>query len=193
MLQDMIVCIRRDLQEQILSRRPRRAKLPDSTTGMSSVVLGVDRLLDSAARMTISESFDDHDDDMPTDYVDAASTSIGFEAIDNIMPVHSLKMESEYVDDSTTQQDTVTIGCVPTDYQAKKRFHEGRDEAEHFLANGGDDDDDGDDDDAGVILSKGRKSHIPIWSCSFLRQEDSSRLHIIVQRWQSSGFRVCGA
>ena len=38
MLQKMVVPIRQDLQDQILSRRPKRKRLPDSTTGMSSVV-----------------------------------------------------------------------------------------------------------------------------------------------------------
>ena len=43
LLQDMLVCVRRDLQEQILSRRPKGAKRPDSTTGMSSFLLELDR------------------------------------------------------------------------------------------------------------------------------------------------------
>ena len=38
MLQNMLVQIRQDLQDQILSRRPRRKKLPDSSTGISSVI-----------------------------------------------------------------------------------------------------------------------------------------------------------
>lgn len=38
MLQKMIPQIRQDLQEQILSKRPKRAKMLDSTTGMFSVV-----------------------------------------------------------------------------------------------------------------------------------------------------------
>jgi hypothetical protein len=38
MLQKMVVPIRQDLQDQILSRRPKRKRLPDSTTGMSSVI-----------------------------------------------------------------------------------------------------------------------------------------------------------
>jgi hypothetical protein len=37
MLQNMVVLIRQDLRDQILARRPRRKRLPDSTTGMSSV------------------------------------------------------------------------------------------------------------------------------------------------------------
>lgn len=44
MLQDMIPDIRQALKEQILSRRPRRKKLPDSTTGLSSVA-GAARML----------------------------------------------------------------------------------------------------------------------------------------------------
>jgi len=38
MLQKMLIPIRQDLQEQILSRRPRRKKVPDSSTGISSVI-----------------------------------------------------------------------------------------------------------------------------------------------------------
>lgn len=41
MLQDMLPNIRTDVQEQIQSRQPRRARLPDSTTGMSSVVVDI--------------------------------------------------------------------------------------------------------------------------------------------------------
>jgi hypothetical protein len=40
MLQNMVVLIRQDLRDQILARRPRRERLPDSTTGMSSVFPG---------------------------------------------------------------------------------------------------------------------------------------------------------
>ncbi|KIW18408.1 hypothetical protein PV08_02696 [Exophiala spinifera] len=66
MLQDMLIYIRRDLQEQILSRRPERARLPDSTTGMSSVVLDLDALLGSARNASQphnghnSNNLDDH-------------------------------------------------------------------------------------------------------------------------------------
>lgn len=42
MLQKMLPQIRQDLQEQILSKQPKRAKMLDSTTGMSSVVFVVD-------------------------------------------------------------------------------------------------------------------------------------------------------
>jgi hypothetical protein len=38
MLQKMLFSIRQDLQDQILSRRPKRKRLPDSTTGISSVI-----------------------------------------------------------------------------------------------------------------------------------------------------------
>jgi len=38
MIQEMIPRIRQDLREKILSKRPKRAKVPDSTTGMSSVL-----------------------------------------------------------------------------------------------------------------------------------------------------------
>lgn len=62
MLQEMLISIRRDLQEQILSRRPRRARLPDSTTGMSSVVLDVGALLDSARDIGQSQDGRDYDD-----------------------------------------------------------------------------------------------------------------------------------
>lgn len=49
MLQKMIPQIRQDLQEQILARRPKRAKMLDSTTGMSSVmfVVGVAEVVNS--------------------------------------------------------------------------------------------------------------------------------------------------
>jgi hypothetical protein len=39
LLQDMLSYVRDDVLDQIQSRRPRRNKLPDSTTGMSSVVM----------------------------------------------------------------------------------------------------------------------------------------------------------
>ncbi|RVX73267.1 hypothetical protein B0A52_02909 [Exophiala mesophila] len=74
MLQAMLIPIRLDLQEQIMSRRPKRRKEPDSTTGISSVavmrheisMLDTGTLADStivALNTTTLESYHIHDDD----------------------------------------------------------------------------------------------------------------------------------
>ena len=59
MLQEMVVHIRRDLQEQISSRRPRREKLPDSTTGMSSVIISEQSLHLKTDQSDVSSVFDE--------------------------------------------------------------------------------------------------------------------------------------
>lgn len=69
MLQQMLVSIRTDLKEQILSKRPKRARLPDSTTGVSSVLaLANQALLQdlSVARTDVPSPLSFHSDDLIT-------------------------------------------------------------------------------------------------------------------------------
>lgn len=72
MMQEMLLRIRQDLQEQILSKRPRRGKLPDSTTGMSSAV---DFLTFTGARVRELDLAHDWQDD--SDNQDLLGTSTG--------------------------------------------------------------------------------------------------------------------
>ncbi|KIW29821.1 uncharacterized protein PV07_05608 [Cladophialophora immunda] len=132
MLQDMLICIRRDLQEQILSRRPKRAKLPDSTTGMSSVVLDVDALLGSARNT--SQSHDDHDYESPNDH--GVSVSVSSDS------------ERQNAGNGISQEVTATNEPEPSNKQDKKRLP--GEQYEHFT----------DSDDSGILLFRGRKKHI---------------------------------
>lgn len=54
MIQEMIPRIRQDLQDQVLSKRPKRTKLPDSTTGMSSVMLMTTQMMAAQGHSTQS-------------------------------------------------------------------------------------------------------------------------------------------
>lgn len=146
MLQKMLVYIRRDLQEQILSRRPRRAKQPDSTTGMSSVVLSLDRLLDSAAQ-DIGQSYDE---DIPADCVDSDLVPIGSEEIDPKMSEPLIKTENEHMKHVTTQKTPATIEYEPNEKQEKMKIHEGPDDYPGTSSEGED------NDDAGILLFRGR-------------------------------------
>ncbi|EXJ59248.1 hypothetical protein A1O7_06680 [Cladophialophora yegresii CBS 114405] len=71
-LQNMLLRIRLDLQDQILSRRPRRARLPDSTTGMSSVPLDTDQLLASLLGARADLSGDEGDESVAVSEGEAA-------------------------------------------------------------------------------------------------------------------------
>ena len=98
MLQKMLKHVRLDLQDQILSRRPKRAKLPDSTTGMSSVLCEMDKLLtlSKAPQEQLSEELDD-----------AIRTASDEEASDagvlGYSSGRSVHAESEDVDGHTSQ------------------------------------------------------------------------------------------
>ncbi|EXJ95339.1 hypothetical protein A1O1_00459 [Capronia coronata CBS 617.96] len=135
MLQDMLIYIRRDLQEQILSRRPKRARLPNSTTGMSSVVLDVDALL-ASARHT-SQSHDDHDDNDSNDFGESLAVSSN--------------SEGENAGNDTSEEDTASTEHESSNKLDQMRPHERQhEELEPFT----------DGDDAGILLFRGRKKHI---------------------------------
>ncbi|KIW36439.1 uncharacterized protein PV06_11328 [Exophiala oligosperma] len=133
MLQEMLVSIRRDLQEQILSRRPKRARLPDSTTGMSSVMLDVDALLTAA--QNIGQSQDGHDHDDMNDLNEPASAPNDF--------------ESEATGDGARQE---VISKTEHDLNDKQeRTHDMQRNDPEAISEG---------DDAGILLFRGRKTLI---------------------------------
>lgn len=103
MLQEMLIPIRRDLQDQIMSRRPKRAKLPDSTTGISSVVVH-DVDVDALTGRNTIESYHIQLQEEPSDSMGAASSSVSveFQAEGSQDPDFSGRSDSEHLDYDTS-------------------------------------------------------------------------------------------
>ncbi|OCT52304.1 hypothetical protein CLCR_08353 [Cladophialophora carrionii] len=100
LLQKMLVRIRLDLQDQILSRRPRRARLPDSTTGMSSVPFDTDKLLASLLGLRRNLSGSQGDESAAASEGEAADARI-----DGLPAERSLDAGSEGRDEILTEGD----------------------------------------------------------------------------------------
>jgi hypothetical protein len=137
MLQKMVVVIRQDLQDQILSRRPKRKRLPDLTTGTSSVIYGI-----RAPRMASNGDVGELE---PRNGDYSVRLLAPFENVD------SMDTSSEDTEDAASES-------CPENVDRAVHGHlsfEGHTTATHTRS--GEYDDDEDDRDGGVLLFKGRR------------------------------------
>ena len=169
MLQEMVAIIRQDLQDQILSRRPRRERLPDSTTGISSVILDMDAsgtALDHIAANTIERN------DI---YQARVSTTLA--------SVETIEPNSDLIEDATSESYSQDAkgdldDCLSTNESiSTKRKRSGKSKDDNYeddeesprlvgtgirgehCAPGKQTNSSDDDDDGGVLLFTGRHSY----------------------------------
>ncbi|KIV94910.1 hypothetical protein PV10_02631 [Exophiala mesophila] len=174
MLQAMLIPIRLDLQEQIMSRRPKRKKEPDSTTGMSSVAImhhgiGVPdtgTLADSTTvvlNTTTLESYHIHDDDKdPFESIGNASStpsSIDCQA-DRNSPQFSARSDGEPLDYDTSLDADIDLS-VP-DHSGEKTSISTHSSCNITATTGNSGqttlaDNEDSDDEGGVLIFQGRK------------------------------------
>lgn len=137
MLQKILVSIRQDLQDQILSRRPKRNRLPDSTTGMSSVIYEI-----HAPRITLEHSAEE------------LSTTSGDRSDRRFAPFENVEgtdIQFEITEDAPS-------GSYSDDVDREVFGHLFSERPTTDTLEGGEENDDGDDEsDGGVLLFRGRR------------------------------------
>ena len=154
LLQDMLIFIRRDLQEQILSRRPKRSRLPDSTTGMSSVLLESHKLFEIAAR-DLGQPNNSPQGDI---FVNAGSAVMV--AIDSETPVDDISQSFSKIAADDVEDHSLSIRKVidkgGTSGQEKTR----KDTKGKVALSEADVERDDEENNVGILLFKGRKKHL---------------------------------
>lgn len=184
MLQEMIPRIRQDLQEQISSKRPKRAKLPDSTTGMSSVILVLQEGLAEDLVLTGSDVVANATKAPVGNDVDTETSDVAPGSWDQSLGEHSSDETSrrsmQHADPSGRWVEHkhkrrrlsgdgsagISDQSIPSEREDKEEKGEQEVEQDREDGNGdedeeegNDDDDDGDDfDDEEVLLFKGRRA-----------------------------------
>ncbi|EXJ66190.1 uncharacterized protein A1O5_10806 [Cladophialophora psammophila CBS 110553] len=158
LLQKMLVCIRRDLQEQILSRKPKRSKLPDSTTGMSSVLFETDSILGSTVRNFV-QSNESHQSDRSINPESAAMVNIDSDAIADGISNSSPKSDSDDIEDRTFDMEKIIAEQGQGGRDEKKKNPNGKDAQSESDTDIENEDDEDNEDNVGVLLFKGRKRY----------------------------------
>jgi len=146
MLQEMLPYIRCDVLEQIESRRPRRSRVPDSTTGMSSVVLNSDTVKEIYLRMNEIGGNVDHQ---------RTSLIAGLNNSDE--GANNRLHDAPHADNSA---DSLTLTSSRSD------THDLEQEVDHKVhssvtvqESSDEDEDEDEDEDGGVLLFPGRRCH----------------------------------
>lgn len=155
MLQAMLIPIRRDLQDQIMSRRPKRAKLPDSTTGISSVVVhDVDVDVDALTARKTVDSYHIQLHEEPSGSIGGASSvSIALQAEGLEDPESSGRSDGEHLDydrlEISSLKLPITIEYGPDHGERTRSCRGWNIDCESV--------EDAEDSDTGVLIFTGRK------------------------------------